>query len=104
MIEQHPSLLTVADTPKKRESPLTLHYKLFRSNHVLDIVGTSEVVPTVVRMTRHDIVALLTNTCVMLDERKAQFELMIHALEKKDDANADEQEGSDEEDVGTKCV
>jgi len=31
----------------------------------------------------------------MLDERKAQFELMIHAPEKEDDATADEQEVHD---------
>jgi len=99
MIEQHPSLITVVDTPKKRESPLTLHYKLFGSNHVPDIVGTSGVVPTAVRMTRQDIVAALKDNCMMLDERKTQFKLMIHALEKEDVATADEQEESDEEEA-----
>jgi len=59
MIEQHPSLSTLANTRKKRESPRTLHYKLFGSNHVPGIVGTSGDVPIAVRMTRQDIVAAL---------------------------------------------
>ena len=50
-------------------------------------------------MTKQDIVAALKDTCVMLDERKAQFELMIHALENEDVATAGEQEESDEEEV-----
>ncbi|MCI23993.1 envelope-like protein, partial [Trifolium medium] len=41
ILDQHPSIRTVSDVPKKRESPLTLHYKLFGEHHVPDIVGTS---------------------------------------------------------------
>jgi len=84
MLEQHPSLVTAANTPKKRESPLTLNYKLFGLSHVPDIVGTSGTVPASELMIKQEIVVALKDTCVMLDERKSQFELMIHALEKED--------------------
>jgi len=71
VLDQHPNLKTSTDVPKKRESPLTLHYKLFGSSHVPYIVGTFETVPTVGLMTRQEIVAALKDTCVMMDERKA---------------------------------
>jgi hypothetical protein len=32
ILDQQPGILTAADVPKKRESPLSLHYKLFGSN------------------------------------------------------------------------
>jgi hypothetical protein len=41
IVDQQPGILTVADVPKKRESHMSLHYKLFGSHHVADIVGTS---------------------------------------------------------------
>jgi len=50
-------------------------------------------------MTKKEIVVALKDTCVMLDERKAQFELMIHALEKEDVANKDEHQGNEEEEA-----
>jgi len=50
-------------------------------------------------MTKQDIVVALKDTCVMLNERKAQFELMIHALENKDVATASEQQERDEEEA-----
>jgi len=97
MLDQHPSLITAADIPEKRESPLTLHPKLFSANHVSDIVRTSGNIPAIGLMTKQDIVAALKDTCVILDERKAQLELMIYALEKEDVATADEHGETDEE-------
>jgi len=97
MLDQHPSLVTAADILEKRESPLTLHPKLFSANHVPDIVGTSGNIPATGLMTKQDIVAALKG--VMLDERKAQFELMIHAVENEDVATAGEHEESDEEEA-----
>jgi len=110
ILDQHLIIKNVVDVPKKRESPLTLHYKLFGANHVLDIVGTFETVRSTGLMTRKEIVDALKDTCKILDERKAQFELVIQALEhedgaaesehtrnkdEKDDANKDEEEASD---------
>jgi len=65
----------------KRESPLTLHPKLFSDDHVPDIVGTSGSASDTGRRTKQEIVAALKDTYELLDERKAQFELMIHSLE-----------------------
>jgi uncharacterized RmlC-like cupin family protein len=99
MIEQHPSLITAADIPKKRESPLTIHSKLFGSNHVPDIVGTYGNVPTAGLITKQKIVTALKDTCVMLEERKTQFELMIQSLEREDAAAENKLEESEEEDI-----
>jgi len=70
---------------------------LFGKHHVPDIVGTSGSAPAAGLMSRKEIVAALIDTCVMLDERKAQFELMIHALEKEDAEAESEHAGSGEE-------
>jgi len=101
MLDQHPGLVSAADLPKKRESLLTFHQKLFGDNHVPDLVGTSGSTPAAGLMTKEEIIAALKDTCVMLDERKAQFELMIHALEKENAANDDEHaENDNDEDAG----
>jgi hypothetical protein len=81
ILNQHPNIKNVKDIPAKRESPLTLHQKLFGADHVPDSVGTSESAPAAGTMTKQEIVKALKDTCVLLDERKAQFELMIHSLE-----------------------
>jgi len=70
ILDQHPNTKTMKDIPKKRESPLTLHQKLFGSSHVPDIVGTSRSVLATGLLTKQKIVAALKDTCVMLDERK----------------------------------
>jgi hypothetical protein len=95
MLEQHPCLINAADVPEKREPPLTLHPKLFSADHVLDIVGTSGSALVAGTMTKQEIVAALKDTCVMMDERKDQFELMIHSLE-GESADADEQAENEE--------
>jgi hypothetical protein len=109
MLEQHPRLITAADIPEKREPPLTLHPKLFRANHVPDIVGTSRGVPAAGLMTKQEIVIALKDTCVMLEERKTNFELMIQSLVREDatthqtdaeEDNADEADNDDENNKG----
>jgi hypothetical protein len=51
-------------------------------------------------MTKEEIIAALKDTCVMLDEMKAQFEQMIHALEKEDAENDDDlAEGDNDQDA-----
>jgi len=99
MLDQHPNLITAADVPKKKESPLTLHHKLFGVDHVPYLAGTSGVVPATRMMTKQETVAALKDTCVMLDERKSRFELMIHSLERDDVAAEDELEDNDEDDA-----
>ncbi|MCI15306.1 envelope-like protein, partial [Trifolium medium] len=41
ILDQHPCILISFDVTCKRESPLTLHYRLFEGTHVLDNVATS---------------------------------------------------------------
>jgi len=90
MLDQHPGLLNIDDLPKKRESPFTIHHKLFGKNHVVDIVETSKMAQVAGLMTKQKIVTTLKDTCVLLIEKKAQFELIIHSLEKEEAAAEDE--------------
>jgi hypothetical protein len=85
----------------KRESPLTLHYKLLGKHHVPDIVGTSGAAAASF-MSRNEIVAALRDICTILDEKKAQFELMIEALENEEVAAEAENPDTKEEDVACK--
>jgi hypothetical protein len=96
-----PGLIAAADVPAKRESPIILHHKLFSANHVPDLVGTSVSTHAAKPVTKKEIIGALKDTCVMLDERKARFELMIHTLEKEDAAAENELEESEEEEVDT---
>jgi hypothetical protein len=97
MLDEHPGLITAADFQKKMESPLTIHNKLFAENHVPNLVGTSRSVPAAWMMTKEEIVAALKDTCVILDERKVQFENMIHSLEREDAAAEDELEDNEDD-------
>jgi hypothetical protein len=98
ILSQHPNIISAVDMPMKRESPLTFHQKLFRDHHAPDLVGTSAPAPDTGFMTKEKIIAALKDTCTMLDERKAKFELMIHALEGKD-ADAEDKEAESEKEV-----
>jgi hypothetical protein len=98
ILDQQPIILSAADVPKKRESPLTLHFKLFESRHVADLVGASASASTTATagtglMTRKEIVAALKDTCKYLDERKALFKRMILALENEEAGVGDDNEG-----------
>jgi hypothetical protein len=67
-------------------------YKLFGSNHVADIVGTSASTSTIAAaatwlMTRNEMLVALKDTCKYLEERKSLFEIMILALD-NEEANA----------------
>jgi len=100
ILDQHLNIKTANDVPKKREPPLTLHSKLFTANHVPDNVGTFGAALAVGMMTKQEIVVALKDTCVILDERKTQFELMIHSLEREDAASGDEQADSEDNNAG----
>jgi hypothetical protein len=97
MLSQHPGLISADHMPMKRESPLTFHQKLFGDNHAPDLVGTSASIPSTGIMTKEEIIAALKDTCAMLDERKAKFELMIHALEGEDAGIVDKELESEKE-------
>ena len=50
-------------------------------------------------MTNEAIITSLKDTCLLLDEKKAQFELMIHSLEKEKVAAEDELDDVENEDA-----
>jgi hypothetical protein len=89
IVDQQSRILIAADVPKKKESPLSLHYKLFGSHHVADIVATSGAgaAATTDLMTRKEMLGALKDTCKYLEERKTLFEIMILALD-NEEANA----------------
>jgi hypothetical protein len=111
ILDQQPGILTAADVPKKRESPLSLHFKLFKRHHVADLVGAY--VPTSTPtaagadtglMSRKDIVVGLKDTCKYLEERKVLFERMILALENEETGDVNEAADVGNEDAGMKAV
>ncbi|MCI14630.1 envelope-like protein, partial [Trifolium medium] len=79
ILSQHPNIRHEGETAKKRESPLGLHYKLFSDQHVSDIVVPSTKSVSA-PMIRKEMIAALEAHCKELDEKKLQFERMIHAL------------------------
>ncbi|KAL5134220.1 hypothetical protein HKD37_03G007422 [Glycine soja] len=106
MLSQHPNMLNYTDSVMKRESPLSLHYKLFEGTHVPDIVSTS--VSTSGKgaasgaVSKDALIAELKDTCKVLEatikattEKKMELELLIKRLSKSgiDDEEAAEEEG-----------
>ncbi|KAL5131479.1 hypothetical protein HKD37_12G034367 [Glycine soja] len=106
MLSQHPNMLNHTDSVMKRESPLSLHYKLFEGTHVPDIVSTS--VSTSGKaaasgaVSKDALIAELKDTCKVLEatikattEKKMELELLIKRLSESgiDDEEAAEEEG-----------
>ncbi|KAH1233428.1 hypothetical protein GmHk_09G025875 [Glycine max] len=106
MLSQHPNMLNYTDSVMKRESPLSLHYKLFEGTHVPDIVSTS--VSTSGKaaasgaVSKDALIAELKDTCKVLEatikattEKKMELELLIKRLSESgiDDEEAAEEEG-----------
>ncbi|CAJ2671946.1 unnamed protein product [Trifolium pratense] len=102
IFSQHPSIRHEGESAKKRASPLAVHQKLYNKQHAPDIVGPSNAAADT-PMTRKEMIAVLEANCKDLDEKKLQFERMIHALRVEettaqaagadvDDASAEEEE------------
>ncbi|PNX96616.1 gag-protease polyprotein [Trifolium pratense] len=107
ILSQHTSIRHDDESSKARESPLTIHQKLFSKQHVPDIVGPSNAAADT-PMTRKEIIAMLEATCKELDEKKLQYERMIHTLKLEeaaveaanasvDETMSDEASGEEEE-------
>ena len=107
MLSQHPNLLNNIDYVRKRESPLSLHYKLFEGTHVPDIVSTSGKAASGA-VSKEDLIAELKDTCKMLEvtikantEKKMELERLIKRLSDKGidggDAGEDEDAAEDTE-------
>lgn len=98
ILSQHPNIISAADLPMKRDSPLTFHQKLFGDSHAPDLVGTYVPTPNAGNTSEKEIIAGLKATSVILGERKTQIDLMILAMEKKA-ANSVVQEAESEKEA-----
>ncbi|KAK2443487.1 hypothetical protein QL285_014587 [Trifolium repens] len=89
ILDQHPNILVPEDVPCKRESPMTLSYKLFEGKHAADItVPTKKVTPVEnvasISMTRKTMILTMEATVRALDEQKSELEKVIAALKKEE--------------------
>ncbi|KAH1265135.1 hypothetical protein GmHk_01G000894 [Glycine max] len=108
MLSQHPNILNYTDSMMKRESPLSLHYKLFEGTHVPDIVSTSGKAAASGAVSKDALIAELKDTCKVLEatikattEKKMELERLITRLSESgidDEEAAEEEEEAAEED------
>ncbi|CAJ2635129.1 unnamed protein product [Trifolium pratense] len=103
ILSQHPNIRNEDESVKKRATPLAIHQKLYSKQHAPDIVGPSNAAADT-PMTRKEMIAMLEANCKELDEKKLQFERMIHALRVEEaaaqaaDAGDDGSSGEEEDD------
>ncbi|KAH1249531.1 hypothetical protein GmHk_05G012861 [Glycine max] len=102
MLSQHPNILNYTDSVMKRESPLSLHYKLFEGTHVPDIVSTSGKAAASGAVSKDALIVELKDTCKVLEatikattEKKMELERLIKRLSDSgiDDGEAAEEDG-----------
>ncbi|KAK2410131.1 hypothetical protein QL285_045517 [Trifolium repens] len=89
ILDQHPNILVPEDTPCKRESPMSLSYKLFEGKHAADIVlPPKKVVPqesvTSTSMNRKAMIITMEAAVKALDEQKTELERVILALKQEE--------------------
>ncbi|KAH1210449.1 hypothetical protein GmHk_15G044755 [Glycine max] len=101
MLSQHPNILNNIDSVMKRESPLSLHYKLFEGTHVPDIVSTSGKAAASGVVSKDALIAELKDTCKVLEatikattEKKMELERLIKRLS---ESGIDDEEAAEEE-------
>ncbi|KAK2387053.1 hypothetical protein QL285_060878 [Trifolium repens] len=101
ILDQHPNILLSEDEPCKRESPMTLSYKLFEGKHAADItVAPKKATPArkvaSSSMNRKSMIISMEAAVKALDEQKIELEKVISAL-KQEEA---EEEGLAAENAG----
>ncbi|KAH1214977.1 hypothetical protein GmHk_13G036225 [Glycine max] len=103
MLSQHPNILNNIDSVMKRESPLSLHYKLFEGTHVPDIVSTSGKAAASGAVSKDALIAELKDTCKVLEatikattKKKMELERLIERLT---DSGIDDGEAAEEEEA-----
>ncbi|XP_045797580.1 uncharacterized protein LOC123891723 [Trifolium pratense] len=95
ILSQPPNIRHEGESTKKRATPLAIHQKLYSKQHAPDIVGPSNAAADT-PMTRKEMIAMLEANCKELDEKKLQFERMIHALRVEEAAAQAADAGDDE--------
>jgi hypothetical protein len=89
ILSQHPHTLLPEDKPSKRESPMTLSYKLFEGKHAADItVPPKKVVPpgkvASSSMNRKAMIISMEAAVKALDEQNIELEKVISALKQEE--------------------
>ncbi|KAK2382260.1 hypothetical protein QL285_069808 [Trifolium repens] len=89
ILDQHPNILLPEDEPCKRESPMTLSYKLFEGKHAADIiVPPKKIVPpgkvASSSMNRKAMIISMEAAVKALDEQKIELEKVISALKQEE--------------------
>ncbi|KAK2424299.1 hypothetical protein QL285_034673 [Trifolium repens] len=89
ILNQHPNILLPEDLPCKRDSPLTLSYKLFEGKHAADIiVPPKKVIPqesvASTSMNRKAMIITMEAAVKALDEQKTELERVILALKQEE--------------------
>ncbi|KAK2367196.1 hypothetical protein QL285_080507 [Trifolium repens] len=89
ILGQHPNILLPEDVPCKRDSPMTLSYKLFEGKHAADIIVPSKkVVPqenvASTSMNRKAMIITMEAAVKALDEQKTELERVIFALKQEE--------------------
>ncbi|KAK2382851.1 hypothetical protein QL285_070364 [Trifolium repens] len=89
ILDQHPNILLPEDEPCKRESPMTLSYKLFEGKHAADIiVPPKKIVPprkvASSSMNRKAMIISMEAAVKALDEQKIELEKVIFALKQEE--------------------
>ncbi|WJX24287.1 hypothetical protein P8452_13412 [Trifolium repens] len=89
ILDQHPNILLPEDDPCKRESPISLHYKLFEGKHAADITVPSKKVTSLGKvasssMNRKAIIISMEAAVRALDEQKKELEKVISALKQEE--------------------
>jgi hypothetical protein len=89
ILNQHPNILLPEDLPCKRESPLTLSYKLFDGKHAADIIVPPKKVvaqesAASTSMNRKAMIISMEATVKALDAQKLELEKVIFALKQEE--------------------
>ncbi|KAK2404716.1 hypothetical protein QL285_054026 [Trifolium repens] len=89
ILDQHPNILLPEDVPCKRESPMTLSYKLFEGKHAADIIVPSKKVVhqekvASTSMNRKTMIITMEAAVKALDEQKTELERVIFALKQEE--------------------
>jgi hypothetical protein len=100
ILDQHPNILLPEDEPCKRESPISLHYKLFEGKHAADIAVPSKKVSSPGKvasssMKRKAMIMSMEAAVRALDEQKKEPKKVISALK---------QEEAEEEGIGAETA
>ncbi|MCH84680.1 envelope-like protein [Trifolium medium] len=91
ILSQQPGILVSGDVASKRESPLSLDYRLLEGTHVADIATTFVKKPAGA-LTRKQMIADLKDVSKALGEKKFKLDRVIQALVLEEEAVAVENE------------